>query len=467
MTEILRKSIHYVAPKIRSLDISPVDLVTSTLREIARINTKFVAYLDLFSESALKEANVAAREIESGKWRGPLHGIPIGLKDLIDVSGYKTTGGSRLLRHNISTSNATVSDRLRNAGAILIGKHNMVELALGSTGLNDFTGHPRNPWDVERITGGSSSGSGTAIAAGLAYGALGSDTGGSVRMPASLCGIAGLKPTYGLVPRTGILDLSYSMDHLGPMARRSIDCGYILNVVKGHDRKDKTSIKGSAIDFTSKITDGLLGLKVGVPNNFFFDDFVDCEIKTSVIKAIDLLASNGAEIVEIDVPWAEEGRKVNLTIMLAEAAAVHKKNLSEKSHLFSPEISKRILSGFQISPTDYANAQEKKTVLSDKMSNIFKSVNVLITPTVPIKTPKITDCLKSPENNYAGDLPLFTGIFNVTGQPSLSVNCGFSDEGMPIGMMINADYLNEETILRVGHAYEELSGWHKIFPKIQ
>ena len=467
MTEILRKSIHDIAPKVRSLDISPVELVSSTLREIARVNTKLLAYIDLFSENALKQANDAAREIESGKWRGPLHGIPIGLKDLINVSGYKTTGGSRLLRHNFSSTNATVSDRLRNAGAILIGKHNMVELAFGSTGLNNFTGHPRNPWDVERITGGSSSGSGAAIASFLAYGALGSDTGGSVRMPASLCGIAGLKPTYGLIPRTGILDLSHSMDHLGPMARRSIDCGYILNAVKGHDRKDKTSIRESIVDFTSKITDGLHGIKVGLPNNFFFDDFVDYEIKTSVIKAVDLLASNGAEIIEVDLPWAEEGRKVNLTIMLAEAAAVHKKTLSQKSHLLSPEISKRIISGFQISPEDYAIAQEKKTFLSNKMGNIFKSVNVLITPTVPIKTPKITDCLKSPENNYAGDLPLFTGIFNVTGQPSLSVNCGFSNEGMPIGMMINGNYLNEETIIRVGHAYEELSGWHKLFPKIQ
>ena len=466
MTEILRKSIHYVAPRVRSLDVSPVDLVASTLREIARVNTKLLAYIDLFSESAIKQANDAAREIESGKWRGPLHGIPIGLKDLINVAGYKTTGGSRLLRHNFSSSNATVSDRLINAGAILIGKHNMVELAFGSTGLNNFTGHSRNPWNVERITGGSSSGSGAAIASCLAYGALGSDTGGSVRMPASLCGIAGLKPTYGLIPRTGILDLSYSMDHLGPMARRSIDCGYILNAIKGHDRKDETSIKESSLDYTSKITDGLQGIKVGVPNNFFFDDFVDREIKTSVIKAVDLLASNGAEIIEIDLPWAEEGREVNLTIMLAEAATVHKKNLSQKSHLLSPEISKRIISGFNISPQDYAIAQEKKTVLSNKMSNIFKSVNVLITPTVPIKTPKITDCLKYPENNYAEDLPLLTGIFNVTGQPSLSLNCGFSNEGMPIGMMINGNYLNEETIIRVGHIYEELSGWHKLFPKI-
>ncbi len=459
------ESITELAPKIESGELSPVDLIEASLARISQIDQRsqnLNAFLAVWSDQALTEARAAEKAIASGNYLGPLHGIPVGLKDLIDVAGYETTGGSKVLAGNVAKTDATVVNRLKEAGAILMGKLNLVEFAIGTTGLNPNTGDVKNPWDTTRITAGSSSGSAAAVASGMLPAALGTDTGGSVRMPASVCGIAGLKPTYGLVPRSGVLDLSWSMDHVGPMTRTTADCALMMNVLAGHDASDPASADRTVPDFTSGISDGVDGLKIGVPTDYFFDDSVDAEIIAAVRAAIEILPASGAEIIELPMPWVDRGRAINLGVIHSEVVAVHEKMIGESAALYTPAVRRRIQSGFNIPAIDYIRAQRARQWFNQKMAESMKLVDVLITPSVPIQTPTIEDCTPSPGNAGAGgELPMFTGVFNVTGQPSHSIPCGFTSGGMPIGMMITGHPFDESTVLRVGHAFEQLTDWHQ------
>ena len=463
--DIAYQSITEIAPRIRSGALSPVDLVETLLLRISRLEPSLNTFLKVWGDSARTEARMAKSEIESGRYIGPLHGIPVGLKDLIDVAGHKTTGGSKVLADNIAKSDATVATRLKAAGAILIGKLNLVEFAFGTTGLNPYTGDVKNPWDRTRITAGSSSGSAAAVASGMIPASLGSDTGGSIRMPASVCGIAGLKPTYGRIPRTGVLDLSWSMDHVGPMARTTGDCALLMNALAGPDGGDPASYAGPAQDFTSGLEEGLGLIKIGVPTNYFFEDSVDHEISETVLSSIDLMASNGAEIVELPMPWVEKGRAINLGVIRPEAVSAHESLLAKYADLYSPGLRKRIQSGFDIPAIDYVRAQRARQWFNHNMSESMKQVDVLITPSVPIQTPMITECTPPDGNMEAGNqLPMFTSIFDVTGQPSHSISCGFTSSGMPIGMMITGHPYDETTVLRVGNAFEKLTDWHQRVP---
>jgi len=461
-SELAYKSIAELAPRIKAGEISPVDLVQLSLDRIARFEPSLNAFLEVWGNSAMTAAVKAEQEIAAGNYLGPLHGIPVGLKDLIDVEGTNTTGGSKVLAENLAESDATVVKKLKASGAILMGKLNLVEFAFGTTGLNPHTGDVKNPWDTTRVTAGSSSGSGAAVAAGMVVAALGSDTGGSIRMPASLCGIAGHKPTYGRVSRAGVLDLSWSMDHVGPMTRTTEDCALMMNVLAGHDSADPASSQEPVSDFTSNLNEGLEGLKIGVPSHYFFDDFVDAEIKALVYAALDLLSANGAEIVELTMPWVGKGRPINFGVILPEAVSIHEKMISEHADLYSPAVRSRIQSGLNVSAIDYVRAQRARQWFNHQVAEVMKQVDVLITPTVPIGTPTIAECTPSPGNPGAGsELPMFTGVFDVTGQPSHSIPCGFSKIGMPIGMMITGHPFDESTILGVGHAYEQLTDWHQ------
>ena len=458
-------SITQIAPKIERGELSPVELVEASLSRISQYDSGphgLNAFLGVWSDQAIADARAAEKAISSGGYLGPLHGIPVGLKDLIDVAGRETTGGSKVLAGNIAKSDSRVAKKLRAAGAILIGKLNLVEFAIGTTGLNPTTGDVKNPWDRTHITAGSSSGSAAAVASGMIPAALGTDTGGSVRMPASLCGISGLKPTYGRVSRSGVLDLSWSMDHIGPMTRTTADCALMMNVLAGHDASDPASSHEPVPDFTSGFTEGLENLKIGVPTDYFFSDSVDSEVLALVRTAIDLMSRNGAEIVELPMPWAEKGRAINLGVIICEVVAVHEKIISEHADLYTPAVRSRIQSGFNVSAIDYIRAQRARQWFNHHMAESMHQVDVLITPTVPIQTPTIADCTPSPGNPGGGlELPLFTGVFDVTGQPSHSVPCGFSTGGMPIGMMITGHPFDEVTVLRVGNAYETLTDWHQ------
>ena len=466
--DIAFASIHELAPKIRDGSVSPVELTEIALERVAELNDVLNAFIDVWHEESLDVARKAEREIGRGDHRGPLHGIPIGLKDLVDVAGKVTTGGSRVLKNNVASSNATITDRFNDAGAITIGKTHLVEFAFGPTGVNPHMGDVHNPWDLSRITGGSSSGSGAAVSAGIVYGAIGSDTGGSIRMPASLCGIAGLKPTYGRVPRTGVLDLSWSSDHVGPMTRRTADCAYMLNAIAGHDPLDNASARVPVPDFAADLDKGLDGIRVGVPEHYFFDaDIVDAEVVSSVNAAIELLGRNGAEVVSVPMPWVGDGRAINQAIVLPEAVAVHEKLLAEHADGYTPAVRSRIQAGLAIPAIDYIRAQRARQMFAEKMAHATKHVDVIATPSVPPRTPTIAECTPGPGEVMAekgADIPLFTSIADVTGQPSLSVVCGFDSGGMPIGLMITGDAFDETTVLRVGHAYEELAGWHNRRP---
>ncbi len=463
-------SIHDLAPKIKDGSVSPVELTEIALERIASLESKLNSFLDVWHDESLAAAAQAEREIGEGDYKGPMHGIPIGLKDLVDVEGKATTAGSKVLQSNIATSNATVTERLNRAGAITVGKTNLVEFALGSAGVNPYTGDAHNPWDTDKITGGSSSGSGAAVAGGLVYGALGSDTGGSIRMPASLCGLAGLKPTYGRVPRTGVLDLSWSKDHVGPMTRRTADCAHMLNVIAGHDPRDIASSNRPVPDYAADLDKGLDGLRIGIPQHFFFDpDIVDPEVLSSVNDAIELLANNGAEIVPIQMPWVSQGRAINVIISVAEGLAVHEKLLPEHADDYTPAVRTRMLTALSVSAVDYIRAQRARQAFSVQMAEATKNVDVLATPSIPVLAHTIAECTVPPGEALAEkghEIPLFTSIFDVTGEPSHSVLCGFDSSDMPIGLMISGHAFDESTVLRVGHAYEELAGWHNRRPPI-
>ncbi len=458
-------SVAELAPLLKSGSISPVELVQNSLGRISQLEPTLNAFLDVWDESAMNAARIAEKEISAGDYKGPLHGIPVGLKDLVDYAGTPTTGGSKVLAENIAESDATVVTKLRDSGAIFMGKLNLVEFAFGTTGLNAHTGDVKNPWDTERITAGSSSGSAAAVASGMIPVALGTDTGGSVRMPAALCGIAGLKPTYGRVSRAGVLDLSWSMDHVGPMTRTTEDCALMMNVLAGYDLRDPASSNEQVPDFATDLNKGLRGIRIGVPNDYFFDDSVDAEVKKTVKKSIELMAANGAEIVELSMPWASKARSINFGVILPESVSIHEKMINEHADLYTPAIRSRIQSGFNVSAIDYVRAQRARQWFNHQMAESMTQVDVLITPSVPIQAPTIAECTPSPGSPGKGtELPMFTGVFDVTGQPSHSIPCGFTESGMPIGMMITGHPFDESTVLRVGHAYEQLTNWHQRSP---
>ena len=464
-SDLAYRSITQIAPGIESGELSPVELVGASLARISQLDQGaqgLNAFLDVWHDQALADARTAEIAISSGGYLGPLHGIPIGLKDLIDVAGYKTTGGSKVLADNVAKTDATVVKRLKAAGAILIGKLNLAEFAFGTTGVNAHTGVVKNPWDQTRVTAGSSSGSAAAVASGMIPAALGSDTGGSVRMPASLCGISGLKPTYGRVSRSGVLDLSWSMDHIGPMTRTTSDCALLMNALAGYDAGDPASSSEPVPDFTAGLSQGLEKLKIGVPTDYFFADSVDPEVTAAVRTAIELMSVNGGEIVELPMPWAEKGRAINLGVITPEAVAVHENMLARHADLYTPAVRSRIQAGFNTPAIDYLRAQRARQWFNHQMAESMKKVDVLVTPTVPIPTPTIRECTPSPGNPGGGaGLPFFTGVFDVTGQPSHSIPCGFTVEGMPVGMMISGHPFDETTVLRVGNAYEQLTDWHQ------
>ena len=467
--EIVFASIEELSDDIRSGALSPVEVVDASLKRIHQTEPKLNAFLELFEEGAQNAARLAEAEIREGRYRGPLHGIPVALKDLVNVAGSPTTGGSPLFQQNVAHADATIARRFRQAGAIIIGKTNLVMHAMGAAGLNPYTGHPHNPWDLSRCTGGSSSGSGAAVAAGCIPAAIGTDTGGSIRMPAALCGIAGLKPTYGRVSRAGVMDLSWSCDHVGPMARRVSDCAYVMNALAGFDPHDPASADEPVEDYTLALNRGLEGLQIGVPSDYFFEESVDPEIKAAVYTAIELMMSNGVEAIEIPMPWAQVGRSINMGIVMPESVAVHKQNISNHPETYTDEIRARLQSAMTIAAVDYVQAQRARRWFIEKMNHAMRHVDVIITPTVPEQTPTIEEADTRPGENVAqkgGDLPNFTGVFNTTGQPSMSVPCGFTKNGMPIGLMITGHHFDEATVLRVGNAYESLAPWHTYRPTL-
>lgn len=446
-------SIGELAPLIERKHLSPVELTETMLARIEALNPELNAYLTVAADEARAAARQAEQEIMRGNYKGPLHGIPVAHKDVFYTKGLRTTAHSKVLEHFVPDEDATAVARLRAAGTVLLGKLNTHEFACGGM---DFWGFGRNPWNPACVPGGSSSGSAIALGAHLTYGSLGTDTGGSIRIPASFCGVVGLKGTYGRVSRHGVTPLSFTMDHPGPLAKTVADAALLMNAISGPDPKDSHTLHGRPQgDFGALLGRDLKGVRLGVPRRFFYEG-LDPEVEAAVQAALNQLAALGADLVEVDIPHADLSGQAHYTIIFSEAAAIFERELDEQPHNFSKTTYHRISMGRFFTATEYVRAQRMRALLIEETEAAMRDVDALVTPTAPYTAYPIDAFTQS-----QGDVVRFTRLADLTGQPSLSLPCGFTEQGMPIGLMITGHPWDEANVLRIGHAYEQAAGWHK------
>ena len=450
-------SISELAPRLRRGEISPVEITRECLSRIERLNPSLNAFITVTADSALVEARAAEDEIVHGKWRGPLHGIPIGLKDLIDTAGVRTTCASALHENRAPTEDAEIVRRLRQAGAVFLGKTNLHEFAYGGSSLVSHFGDVHNPWDVKRIAGGSSGGSAASVPSGMCCAAIGTDTAGSIREPAALCGCVGLKPTYGRVPSRGVIPLSASLDHVGPLTATVSDAAIVLEAVGGYDPEDITSAHVPLADYVWAAKEDAKSLRVGVPRPYFFDD-LDAEVAAAMEHALQGVATLVREVgeVQLEVPS-------DRTLQAAESYAYHAENVKARPHLYKAETLRRIRTGENVSAADYIRRRSELEQARRAIRNVFSTVDLLVTPTTPIPAPEIAELKANPDALRPAELKLLrnTRPFNVWGLPAISVPCGFTQNGLPIGLQIAGPHWREDLVLRLAHAYEQATAWHK------
>lgn len=470
---MVSKNIHHstiaeISTLIAQRELSPVDLIKSHLERIRELEPELNSFVTILENESLLEAQKAESEIISEGSRGSLHGIPVGLKDLYYTKGVRTTIGSNIMSDFTPNKDATVTKKLRKAGAIIIGKLQMHEFAWGTTSENPHYGPAHNPWDTKHITGGSSGGSGSAVSSGQCMGALGSDTGGSVRIPSALCGIVGLKPTFGLVSKNGVFPLSWSMDTVGTMTRTVKDAALMLNVIAGFDQADPSSVRQKTENYCSTLDNEIGGLKIGILKNEMFKR-VDSDISSCFSQAVHTLENLGTSIEEISIPIMDHSFSIAQTILGAEAAEIHTENLRENSELIDPEVRAKLQIGALTSATEYIKAQRARRLFNQQTRTAMKALDVLITPTVAIGAPKIgenTINIAGKQESRTELLGRLTRPFNLCGYPSVSIPCGFTTKGMPVGLQIVGKPFQESTVLRTAYAYEQSTTWHNIKPKI-
>ncbi len=447
-------SVAALARAYREDRLSPVEVTKVMLGRIEDDETN--AFITVTAEQALEEAARAEEELRSGRDRGPLHGVPVGLKDLVYTRGIRTTMGSAFFRDYVPDHSATVSEKLEEAGAVSIGKTNTHEFAYGPTGDRSFFGPARNPHDAARITGGSSGGSGAAVAANLVYGALGSDTGGSIRIPSALCGNVGMKPTFGRVSKHGVFPLSWSLDHVGPITRTVEDNALMLNVLAGHDPEDPSSVDLPEENFARDLRRGLRGTAIGIPQGFYFEH-VEEEVEARVREAVEVFRSLGAEVRPVEIPNLWETLHAQRLTLAAEAYAVHEERLKTEPERFDDQGLERLLGGERLKAFRYANAQQRKLHSRKEFGRVLEGVDVLLTPTVPIAATRIGQretVIHGYEEAVYSALTRLTGPTNLNGLPSLSVPCGTTASGLPTGVQLIGRPFDEATLYRFGHAYE-------------
>jgi aspartyl-tRNA(Asn)/glutamyl-tRNA(Gln) amidotransferase subunit A len=449
-------TIHEASEALRTRRVSAVELARAALARIERLNPSLCAFITVTADAALRQAEQADRELAAGRDRGPLHGIPMALKDLFYTRGVRTTCGSKVFENFVPDENAAVVDRLEAAGAVLLGKLNLHELAYGITSANPHFGAVRNPWDKDRSPGGSSGGSGAAVAAQMVYAAMGSDTGGSIRIPASFCGTVGLKPTYGRVSRYGAHPLGYSLDHMGPLARSVRDAALVLNAIAGFDRRDAASSRRPTVDYVPEEGCSVRGLRIGFPENFYFDR-LDGDVESAARGAIARAESLGAEVKPVRVPDGAALNAVGQMILLPEAAAVMEPYLGERQRFGSDVLA--LLDQGRLAPaTDYIHAQRLRRRMRAEFEKLWTQVDCLVCPTTPNTAPKIGDLtvrLGGRDENVRMATTRLVRGFNVLGYPALSIPCGLSGGGLPIGLQIVGPAFDEATVLRLGAALED------------
>ena len=443
--------------------LSPVALTDAYLDRIEKLDGRLNAFLLRLDAPARQAAVAAEAAIKTGRRRGPLHGIPIGLKDIYDTAGIRTTGHSKVLADRVPSADATVTARLAEAGSILLGKLATHEFAIGGPSFDLPWPPARNPWNTDHMPGGSSSGSGAAVAAGLCAAAMGSDTGGSIRGPAALCGLAGLKPTYGRVSRAGVLPLSWTLDHAGPLCWTAEDCALVLQAIAGHDPADPASAEVPVDDYTARLDAGVKGLKVGVVRHFYAGDTPVTEDSVAAVDAaVAELRKLGAAVEEVRLSPLADYHACGLVIMLAEAFAIHADWLRSRPQDYGEMCRDRLLLGGLVEGYDYIDALRLRRKLAQETAAALAKVDVLVTATAPSPALRIDGV---PKFNLI-KLPLLTIPWNVTGSPALATCCGFSANGLPLSFTIVGRPFDEATVLRVGHAYEQATPWRQRRPAL-
>src|ERR1700722_16754451 len=461
MSPELPATILELSHQLRAKKISPVEVARSILDRIERLNPQLGAFITLMADVAIADARTAEIEIGSGCWRGPLHGVPVALKDLIDTAGVRTTSGSALHKDRIPDADAHVVHRLKQAGAVIVGKNNLHEFAYGGSSLVSYFGDVHNPWNLGRIAGGSSGGSAAAVAAGLCYAAIGTDTAGSIREPASLCGCVGLKPTYGRVSAHGVIPLSASLDHVGPITPSVADATLVVQAIAGYDAGDIASCQVPVEDYVSGLRHSARPLRVGVARSYFFDD-LDPETAAAVEDAILLMTNLVSDVREIQLAVPTDRM-----LQAAEAFSFHKEHIADAPESFQPETLRRIRSGENISAADYIHRLRELAEARRNIVSAFANVDLIVTPTTPTPAPAILELKSNPDALRPAELKLLrnTRPFNVWGLPAISVPCGFTQSGLPIGLQIAGPPWREELVLRLAEAYEQATQWHQHRPE--
>ncbi|MGH7367934.1 MAG: amidase [Candidatus Rokuibacteriota bacterium] len=470
MADLVWASMGELARLVAAKAVSPVEVVQAHLDRIAALDGTLKSYITVMGDSALRAAKAAEAAVMARETLGPLHGVPVGLKDLYCTKGVKTTGGSRLLGEWAPAEDATVVTRLAAAGSIVLGKLNMHEFAYGPEGLNVHYGTAWNPWDrvTHRICGGSSSGSGAAVAAGLCPGALGSDTGGSIRIPSSLCGLTGIKPTYGRVSRAGVLPLAWSLDHVGPMCRSAADCALMLGAMAGYDPRDPSTSVLPVPDYATALTGQVRGLRIGLLRRSFLES-AGAPQRQAIEQAVKTLEGLGASIRDVTLEQMRYAAGVVAAVISVEAYAYHEAWLKTRGAEYGPDVRERLLVGAFVSGADYVKGQRARRLIRDEVDQVLGGVDVLIAPTVPIAATPVgareadVDGRSQP---IRPSLIRYTRPFNASGHPAASVPCGFTSDGLPIGMQVVGRSFDEATVLRVADAYQRVTDWRTRRPPL-
>ncbi len=457
MAELLELTLREAAAALRAKQVSPVELARASLERIAADEPRLHAFARLTESRAMAAAQQAEREIAAGQWRGELHGVPVAVKDLYDMAGLPTTCSSKVRHDHVAAADSACVTRLEQAGAVIVGKTHTHEFAYGI--VTPTTG---NPWNVEHIPGGSSGGSGATLAARGCFMAMGTDTGGSIRIPAAVCGTVGLKPTYGRVSRVGIASLSWSLDHAGPLARTVGDCAVALGALAGFDARDPGSADEPVADYLAELEQGVKGLRIGVPGNYFFDH-VEPEVQANVRAALAMLEKEGAELVEVTIPMAELIAPVEFGLCLPEAAAYHRTMIRERIALYEPDVRTFLEAGMMLPAVDYIAALRQRTLIQAAWRRMFDGLDALIGPAVAaVATRRDQPSVRWDDGTEEGTASVFIRLSapaNVTGLPSVSVPCGFGRGGLPTAFQVIGRPFGEARILRIARAYERTADW--------
>ena len=459
-------TISRVAPLIRKGKISPLELTEAFLGRISRLQPKLNAFITVTDDLARKQARQAEREIMKGKYRGPLHGIPTSLKDLFYTAGIRTTAGSKILRNFVPHENAFVVDRLLAGGAVLLGKTNLHEFAYGVTNNNPHYGPVHNPWDPSRVAGGSSGGSAAAVSAGLGIASLGTDTGGSIRIPSAACGVVGLKPTRGLVSLHGVIPLAFSLDHAGPICRCVEDAALMLEAIATPAGRNSTNCPQIGRSFSRPLRQGVKRVRVGIPKQYFFDR-LHKNVRGYVLTACAILYQLGAELQEVEFMGMKEAAPLVGTITVGEALFYHWKWLRSRARDYGSDVRERMEANRNQRTAEYLQAQEKRRMYTQAFVKVFESVDVLAAPTLPVLPPLIGQKEISWGRNredVRAALLRMTRPGNLTGLPAISLPCGFTADNLPVGLQLIGRHYDEATLLRVAYAFEQATPWHRMFP---